>query len=112
MTDDQMRKALDCCCCSDCAECVLSQYKFDDEHHAKFICMVAESSWRKNLCMALKKPSWEIQKCFQANLLRRCVKRVWYSSQNVYNSPVDNRAGICYNIGKVESTNNLIGVQQ
>ena len=55
MTDDQMRKALDCCCCSDCAKCVLSQYKFDDEYHAKFICMVAESSWRKNLCMALKK---------------------------------------------------------
>ena len=55
MTDDQMRKALDCCCCSDCDKCVLSQYKFDDEYHAKFICMVAESSWRKNLCMALKK---------------------------------------------------------
>lgn len=71
-----------------------------------------DASWRKNLCMALKKPSGKIQKCFQENLLRRCVKRAWYSSQNVYNSPVDNRAGICYNIGKVESTNNLTGVQQ
>ena len=52
-----------------------------------------------------KKPSGKIQKSFQANLLRRCVRRAWYNSQNVHNSPVDNRAGICYNIGKVENTN-------
>ena len=69
MTDDQMRKALDCCCCSDCAKCVLSQYKFDDEYHAKFICMVAESSWRKNLCMALKKTIRENPGMFTSDLV-------------------------------------------
>ena len=69
MTDDQMRKALDCCCCSDCAKCVLSQYKFDDEYHAKFICMVAESSWRKNLCMALKKTIRENPEVFTSDLV-------------------------------------------
>ena len=69
MTDDQMRKALDCCCCSDCAKCVLSQYKFDDEYHAKFICMVAESSWRKNLCVALKKAIRENPEIFPSELV-------------------------------------------
>ena len=69
MTDDQMRKALDCCCCSDCAKCVLSQYKFDDEYHAKFSWMVAESSWRKNLCMALKKTIRENPEMFPSELV-------------------------------------------
>ena len=69
MTDDQIRKALDCCCCSDCAKCVLSQYKFDDEYHAKFICMVAESSWRKNLCTALKKTIRENPEVFTSDLV-------------------------------------------
>ena len=74
MTDDQMRKALDCCCCSDCTECVLSQYKFDDEHHAKFICMVAESSWRKNLCMALKKTIRKNPEMFPSELVAQVCK--------------------------------------
>lgn len=62
---------------------------------------------RKTFGSRWKKLSKKIQKCFHANLLHRCVRLAWYSSQNVYNSPVDNRAEICYNIGKVESTNAL-----
>ena len=74
MTENQMRKALDCCCCSDCAKCVLFQYKFDDEYHAKFICMVAESSWRKNLCVALKKAIRENPEIFPSELVPQVCK--------------------------------------
>ena len=70
MTDDQMRKALNCCCCSNCNRCVLFEYRFDDKSsRSNFICIPGDFSWRKNLYSAMVKAIRKNPEVFTSDLV-------------------------------------------